>query len=548
MLSFSPFNKLLFLFTLLFSFTFRSAQLNAQSFCHDYGASLQEEARDMVETTDGGVAITGFVVPEESSTGLPSLYVLKLDVNGAIQWSNMVSFKDVEGQNEFGSVGMGIVQDFNGDLVVAGFTTVDPTAFDVLDGLVTKLNVTTGAVINSLIIREPNGQKTGFNAIANFNGSFGGVNGGYYVAGRRNFPGRARDMYLVQLNPSFSINWEGSCGGLNSDEALGVICTNTNSALMVGSTNSFGAVGLDVYVGGFSSVGTFLGDRRFGTTGNDIGQDIVQTVSGFVGVGSSDVSGSNQDLVFRLNAGLTLTNDMVIGNAGEQNSAFRIMKRSGNGFLVSGETLEPGSVDKHLHSIFLTNAGAFSSAKKFDHPDFLKGGFVNELTNTQAVVAGTSFFDPAKTDIFLTKLDLLGNSCCEIPWTPALTIDVMLPETTATIPDVPVSVPRPHTKSGTDIAKLEVLCPQASGKKAEPTQELLTESLQVWPNPAHGQLNVELPVAATLYLNDLTGRTLQTWQAMEGTHILDLGQHPAGIYLLRIDSPTLKKAIKIVIE
>ena len=76
-------------------------------------------------------------------------------------------------------------------------------------------------------------------------------------------------------------------------------------------------------------------------------------------------------------------------------------------------------------------------------------------------------------------------------------------------------------------------------------------SLQVWPNPAEGQLFVKSDIAgrAVIDLIDMTGRTVSTTDAnLAGTTTLDLNSYTAGVYMLRVSSDQGVVTKRIVIK
>lgn len=83
------------------------------------------------------------------------------------------------------------------------------------------------------------------------------------------------------------------------------------------------------------------------------------------------------------------------------------------------------------------------------------------------------------------------------------------------------------------------------------TDRLSQAAILIYPNPTKGLLRVEInggiaPVDLQLY--DMSGRLLLQEPNVTTSAVLDLGNHPAGTYLLRLTSGTQKSEWKIIKE
>lgn len=79
----------------------------------EYGGGQVETARSVIRTSDGGFAVAGW--SSSSGAGSDDVWVLKIDVNGAVQWQKTYGGFDAD-QAE------GIVQLSDGGYAVAGYT------------------------------------------------------------------------------------------------------------------------------------------------------------------------------------------------------------------------------------------------------------------------------------------------------------------------------------------------------------------------------------------------------------------------------------------
>ena len=66
-------------------------------------------------------------------------------------------------------------------------------------------------------------------------------------------------------------------------------------------------------------------------------------------------------------------------------------------------------------------------------------------------------------------------------------------------------------------------------------------SLQLWPNPTTGQVNIEVEADTEITVLDLLGRTLARHQVRKGTNTLDLNGLPEGVYFLKTSEGAARK-------
>ena len=58
--------------------------------------------------------------------------------------------------------------------------------------------------------------------------------------------------------------------------------------------------------------------------------------------------------------------------------------------------------------------------------------------------------------------------------------------------------------------------------------------LEVYPNPASGEVTVGIGQSATVELMDMNGRVRGEWEAANGKQVIDAGRYPAGVYYVRV--------------
>ena len=92
---------------------------------------------------------------------------------------------------------------------------------------------------------------------------------------------------------------------------------------------------------------------------------------------------------------------------------------------------------------------------------------------------------------------------------------------------------------------------RAFAAPAEGILEAGGEAFTLSPNPARGTVQVALPAAAVggrLSLCDLAGRELEALSVTATTLTLDVGQRPAGVYLVKLVTPSGVSSRRLVVE
>ena len=90
------------------------------------------------------------------------------------------------------------------------------------------------------------------------------ADGGFVLAGINWTHSVTGDMYLVRTNANGEVQWSRTFGGSERDYCAAVEETNDGGSMMVGSTESFGALGRDVYVVKTNTTGNVLWSRTYG--------------------------------------------------------------------------------------------------------------------------------------------------------------------------------------------------------------------------------------------------------------------------------------------
>jgi hypothetical protein len=246
------------------------------------GGSSSDQGKCIIQTKDGGYAIGGY--SGSFGNGGPSdFYVIKLTVNGAIQWTKTVGGGGDEEANT-------IIQTNDGGYALAGYTLSSFGAGN-SDVYVVKLD-SVGNLKWTKTIGGPLGD-----------GGYGIVqlkDKSYVVTGyTTNYGAGGDDVYLIKLDSTGGLKWAKTIGGSKSDYGFGIIQSKDGNLVFTGFTASYGAGSLDVYLVKTDTAGNILWSRTAGGPPDDQGFTVAQTYDGgYVVGGYTDSYGFGSDDFF----------------------------------------------------------------------------------------------------------------------------------------------------------------------------------------------------------------------------------------------------------
>ena len=255
-----------------------------------YGDNDSVDALSIKQTTDGGYIVAGDILSFPSGIEVNvDAWVLKLDINGNIQW-----------QKTYRGIGnaFSIQQTTDGGYIVAGQTFPSVWADDTddtTDAWVLKLDAD-GNIQWQKTYRGDYGDGDGDGARSIQQTS----DGGYIVAGWW-----TNDAWVLKLKANGSIVWQKSYGGGDHDGAASSIQqTSDGGYIVAGWTESFGVVH-DAWVLKLDINGNIQWQKTYGGGDHDGASSIQQTTDGgYIVAGRTKSFGvGNEDAwVLKLNA------------------------------------------------------------------------------------------------------------------------------------------------------------------------------------------------------------------------------------------------------
>lgn len=235
--------------------------------------------------------------------------------------------------------------------------------------------------------------------------------GNFLVCGLSNVVTGDDNSFFLKVDNSGNLIWNKFIGGQDNDQFWKMEMINSNTALAIGCTGSYGFGNADIYMVAMRDDGTVLWKKVIGKIWNDWGNDIIKSSDGNILItGFTDTSPN-------VNYNLYLIKCDSLGNpiwgkyydAPNYDRAYNVVETSDGGFLLCGET---SSFFGSRNVILLkVDANGYSQWGK------LLGGAGNEnaygMINTSdgnIIVSGiTESFGIGNTDGFLLKLTEAGN-------------------------------------------------------------------------------------------------------------------------------------------
>lgn len=297
-----------------------------------FGGSLDETAKSIQQTTDGGYIAVGDSNSNDGDVsgnhGNQDFWIVKLDGSGNIQWQKSLG-------GTLREIANSVQQTQDGGYILAG-TSIS------LDGDVTgNLLETNFWIVKLNSTGNIQWQKTlGGNGQDRANAIQQTSDGGYIVVGETSSPDgdvtgyhSNIDYWIVKLDSLGNIQWQKALGGSLSDRGYSVQQVSDGGYIVAGdSTSSDGDVTVnhgaqDFWIVKLNSTGNILWQKSLGGTLNDSAKSIQQTSDG-----GYIVAGETNS-----------TNGNVVGNHGTFD--YWITKLDSNGNLQWQKTLGGSSYD-----------------------------------------------------------------------------------------------------------------------------------------------------------------------------------------------------------
>ncbi len=230
--------------------------------------------------------------------------------------------------------------------------------------------------------------------------------GGYIITGStESFGAGSLDVYLIKTDSSGNMLWSQTYGGTHSDVGSSVQQTSDGGYIIAGYTSSFGA-GEDVYLVKADASGNITWSKAFGGTHFDVGSSVQQTSDGgyiIAGYTSSFATGYDAYLI-KTNASGNMTWSKAFGGTNDD-MAESVQQTSDGGYIITGETISFGASLWDVYLVKADASGNMTWSKAFGGANHDLVRSIQQTSDGGYIITGeTTSFGADFPDVWLIKL------------------------------------------------------------------------------------------------------------------------------------------------
>ena len=216
-------------------------------------------------------------------TDVGDIFIVKLNCRGSVEWA-----KTVWGSSS--DSGQSVFQTSDGGFIFTGYTNSSGTDGDTI---VTKID-SIGLVEWTKIIGGTSNEE-GYYVIQT-------IDNGFIIIGYTySFGAGRRDLFIIRLDSSGSLQWAKSVGGTREDYGISLAKLNDSDFVSVGYVTGYGAGMSDLLILKFDLTGTIEWIRAAGGGGYDFGRSItISSDRGIVVAGNTYSFGAGSSDIFLL--------------------------------------------------------------------------------------------------------------------------------------------------------------------------------------------------------------------------------------------------------
>jgi len=235
---------------------------------------------------------------------------------------------------------------------------------------------------------------------------------GYAIAGSTASWGNGgSDMYLIRINPNGDTLWTKTYGGSEDDQGYALAQTLDSGLVIAGSTRSSGAGGSDVFLVKTDATGNALWQRVYGGVLDEQAFDVMELADhGYIVAGSTRSFGAGYLDVYVVrtdSAGDTVWTRTFGGT--DNDYARSLTENAAGEFLVLGTTNSFGAGQGDLYLVRINAQGESLCTRAYGGLADNRGYCIQSTSDGGYIISGTSFFSLLDYEFLLVKLDSLYN-------------------------------------------------------------------------------------------------------------------------------------------
>jgi len=352
-----------------------------------FGGEKDERGHSLQETKDAGLIVAGYTASK--GAGNKDLWLVKTDSEGETEWERTLGGP---GDDE----GWSVLETKDGGYLVAGVTE------------------SSGSEGRDLWL-----VKTYSDGYERWTKTFGGPSddwgvavletkdASYIVAGITTTQGSdSSDGWILKTDSDGNKEWDVTIGGSKND-GVSSILEIEDGYLLVGSTESYGAGGKDVWLVKTDSEGERIWEKTFGKDGDERGNFVLEVDGGYaiIGVTESEGSGGRDLLIVKTDSEGEKIWQKTLGGPGDDGGWSALVTKDG-GLIVMGYTGSQGRGGQDLWLVKADTEGDKVWEKTFGGSGFDLGrSIVSTKDGGWAMAGWTESQGSGGQDLWLVKTE-----------------------------------------------------------------------------------------------------------------------------------------------
>ncbi len=291
-----------------------------------FGLSDNDAAFSIIQTEDGGYAISGYTIFK--NIGDADFYIMILDEKGNTLWNKTFFESNWD-------CAYSIIQTKDKGYAISGYTWSKGAGK--ADAWVIKLDNKGNMVWNKTFGGSENDEAHSIIQTKD---------GDYVIVGATQSKGAGEwDTWVIKLDEQGNMEWDKTFGGSDDDCAYSIIQTEDESYVISGYTWSKGVGKADAWVIKLNNKGNMVWNKTFGGYDDDIARSIIQTEDGdYVIVGETQSKGAGEwdAWIIKIDEQGNMEWDKTIGGS-SWDSILSIIQTEDGDYVVAGWTMSKGA-------------------------------------------------------------------------------------------------------------------------------------------------------------------------------------------------------------
>lgn len=236
--------------------------------------------------------------------------------------------------------------------------------------------------------------------------------GGFVVAGStKSYGAGEMDVYLIKTDAAGNWLWERTFGGINYETAMGLAATADGGYILTGWTSSFYAVMSSVYVIKTDESGNLQWQKTYGGNWAEEGADILQTTDGgYIVAGQTESFGAGEDEIYviKIDQFGIVEWEKAFGGGGND-WAEAIVPSGDGGYVMAGWTGSMGAGGYDAMLLKINGSGNSVWWKAYGRAEYDAGNALAGTADGGFVLGGHLGITGGGADAYLVKVNGSGN-------------------------------------------------------------------------------------------------------------------------------------------